>query len=78
MPLSDENSSVLRKLQAEVLYKTEGASRDDVFKAATTLEDVLSAMRQRYGAGHPDTVDTLAELDRARMTLEDKFDKFKF
>ena len=69
----DESSCFLRELHAEVLYKTEGASRDDVSKAATTLEYVLSVMRNRLGAGHPDTLRTLTELDRARMTLEDKF-----
>ena len=69
----DESSCFLRELHAEVLYKTEGASRDDVSKAATTLEDVLSVVRKRLGAGHPDTLRTLTELDRARMTLEDKF-----
>ena len=69
----DENSSVLRKLHAEALYKADGASRDEVFEAATILEDVLSLMRRRCGAGHPGTVETLTELDRARMMLEDKF-----
>ncbi|CAH0378807.1 unnamed protein product [Pelagomonas calceolata] len=69
----DDKGTYLRRLHAETVYKTEGASRDDVLKAATTLEDVLSLLRRRLGAGHPDTLETLAELDRARMTLEDKF-----
>ena len=69
----DVNGTALRRLHAEALYKTEGASRDEVSEAATTLEDVLSFMRRRCGAGHPGTVETLTELDRARMTLEDKF-----
>ena len=68
-----EQNPLMRRVYAETLYKTEGASRDDVSKAATTLEDVLSVMRKRLGAGHPDTLGTLTELDRARMTLEDKF-----
>ena len=63
----------LRQAHAEALYKTDGASRDEVFEAATILEDVLSLLRRRLGTGHPDTVGALAELDRARMTLEDKF-----
>mgnify|MGYP002854643938 CR=1 FL=1 len=65
----DVNGTALRRLHAEALYKTEGASREEVFKAATILEDVLSGLRQRCGAGHPDTVEALTELDRARMTL---------
>ena len=68
-----EQNPLMRRVYAETLYKTEGASRDDVSKAATTLEDVLSVVRKRLGAGHPDTLETLAELDRARMMLEDKF-----
>ena len=59
--------------ERRVVARADGASRDDVFKAATILEDVLSLMRRRCGAGHPDTMEALAELDRARMTLEDKF-----
>ena len=68
-----EQRPLMRRVYAEALYKTEGASRDEVFEAATILEDVLSLLRQRCGAGHPATVETLTELDRARMTLEDKF-----
>ena len=71
-----EQRPLMRRVYAEALYKTEGASRDEVFEAATILEDVLSLMRRRCGAGHPGTVETLTELDRVRMMLEDKFDKF--
>ena len=68
-----EQRPLMRRVYAEALYKTKGASRDEVIEAATILEDVLSLMRRRCGAGHPGTVETLTELDRARMTLEDKF-----
>jgi hypothetical protein len=68
-----EQRPLMRRVYAEALYKTEGASRDEVSEAATILEDVLSLMRRRCGAGHPGTVETLTELDRARMMLEDKF-----
>ena len=69
----DKYVPLLQQVIAEALYKADGASRDDVFKAATILEDVLSLMRRRCGAGHPGTVETLTELDRVRMMLEDKF-----
>ena len=56
---------------AMALYRTAGASRDEVCEAVAYFENVLIPQRRAYGPLHPHTLEVLAELDRARMILED-------
>ena len=39
------------------------------------LEEQVGTLRRVLGPSHPDTLDVLRELDRARMTLEDHYGK---
>ena len=61
---------------AMALYRPAGASRAEVSEAVAIFDDVLCKLRRVLGPSHPETLATLAELDRARMTLEDYL-KFK-
>ena len=61
---------------AKALYRPAGASRAEVLEAVAIFEDVLCTLRRVMGPSHPDTLEALVELDRARMTLED-YRKFK-
>ena len=61
---------------AMALYRPAGASRAEVSEAVAIFEDVLCKDRRVVGTSHPDTLENLAELERARMTLED-YRKFK-
>ena len=56
---------------AEALYSYPRASRGDVLQAVAILEDVLRYNRRVLGKHHPDTVETLTDLERARMRYED-------
>ncbi len=56
---------------AMALYRPAGASRAEVFEAVAIFEGVLCTERRVLGPSHPDILKVLAELDRARMTLED-------
>ena len=53
------------------LYRPAGASRGDIFEAVATFEEDVCKLRRVLGPSHPDTLEILRELDRARMTLED-------
>ena len=65
-----------RLAYAIALYRPAGASRAEVSEAVAIFDDVLCKLRRVLGPSHPETLATLAELDRARMTLEDYL-KFK-
>jgi len=61
---------------AKALYMTAGASRGAVLEAVAILEEQVCNQRRVMGPSHPDTLEVIVELDRARMTLED-YRKFK-
>ena len=65
-----------RLAYAMALYRPARASRAEVSEAVAIFDDVLCKLRRVLGPSHPETLATLAELDRARMTLEDYL-KFK-
>ena len=69
--MQDDVTLLLRCNFAEVLYSDAGASRADILEAVTILEDVARVRRRVFGARHPDTVETLTDLERARMKRED-------
>ena len=56
---------------AEALYMDPTASRADILQAVAMLEELARVSRRVLGANHPDTVETLASLERARMKRED-------
>ena len=56
---------------AEALYSDARASRADILQAVTLIEDVVRYNRRVLGKHHPDTVETLTDLERARMRRED-------
>ena len=62
---------VVRQAYAEALYCDARASRADILEALVLLEDVVRALRRILGKHHPDTLDALADLERARMRGED-------
>ena len=61
---------------AMALYRPAGASRAEVFEAVAIFEELRCKLRRVLGPSHPETLEVLGELDRARMTLEDYL-KFK-
>ena len=61
----------VRQNYAETLYKDTTASRADILQGVVMIEDVARVRRRVFGPRHPDTVETLTELDRAGVTLED-------
>ncbi len=69
-----ERTLNLRKLYAESLYLTDAASRDDVAKATTILEDVARTARRRAcRVGYADDIHTsLAEAREKLASLETK------
>ena len=71
--LGPENDITLgiQENYAEALYMDPTASRADILQAVTMLEEFSRANRRILGANHPDTVETLASLERARMRRED-------
>ena len=56
---------------AMALYRPAGASRAEVSEAVAIFEDVSCKARRVLGPSHPDTLEFLGELERARKTLED-------
>ena len=56
---------------AEALYNDVRASRADILQGVALLEDVARVRRRVFGTRHPDTVETLASLERARTRRED-------
>ena len=65
----DVGRDIVMKLAS--MMRTAGASRDEVIEAVAYFENVLIPSRRAYGPLHPYTLGILAELDRARMILED-------
>ena len=65
-----------RLAYAKALYRTAGASRGEVFEAVASFEEQLCKDRRVLGPSHPEALEVLGELERARMTLED-YRKFK-
>jgi hypothetical protein len=59
---------------AEMLYKDEGATLDDLHKAVTTLEDAAPGARRVLGAAHPLTQSLEDELQNARAALRARDD----
>ena len=68
---ADHHTIFVRQTYAEALYSDARASRADILEAVTILEDVVRANRRILGANHPDTVESLTELECARMRRED-------
>ena len=68
---TDHHTIVVRQTYAEALYCDARASRADILEALVLLEDVVRALRRILGKHHPDTLDALADLERARMRGED-------
>ena len=60
-----------RAIFALALYSDARASRGDVSQAAAILEEVTRYNRRVLGKHHPDTLDALTDLERARMKYED-------
>lgn len=56
---------------AEALFSDARASRGDVLQAVAILEDVTRYNLRVLGKHHPDTLETLARLEGARMKYED-------
>ena len=73
---TSESGQSFRLVYAKALYRPAGASRAEVSEAVAIFDDVLCKLQRVLGPSHPETLATLAELDRARMTLEDYL-KFK-
>ena len=62
-----ERTLNLRKLYAESLYLTDAASRDDVAKATTILEDLARTARRRASCEYTEEIH--ATLEEAREKL---------
>ena len=52
-------------------YKTPDATPEELREAASVFREVLQARRRILGRAHPDTVFTLASLDKVGMAMED-------
>ena len=50
---SHDYTLTMRKVYAETLYKADGATRDDLSEAVTTLEETARAARRVFGGAHP-------------------------
>ena len=61
----------VRQNYAETLYKDTTASRADILQAVAMLEDMVRTYRRVFGAHHPETLNVLTDLERARMRRED-------
>ena len=68
---TDAHTIVVRQNYAETLFGDTRASRADIRQAVTILEDVVRALRRILGKHHPDTLEALTDLERARMKRED-------
>ena len=51
------------------LYSAEGATRDDLREAVTTLEETARIARRVFGGAHPIVVRMETSLRNARATL---------
>ena len=66
---SHDYTLTMRKVYAETLYKADGATRDDLREAVTTLEDTARIARRVLGGAHPLTTDIEGNLQDARAAL---------
>ena len=57
----------LRQMYAESLYLTDAASRDDVAKATTILEDVARTARRRASCKYTEAIHASLETARAKL-----------
>ena len=64
-----ETTLRLRKVYAETLYKADGATRDDLREAVTTLEDAGRIAQRVFGGAHPTTMKIEEGLREARAAL---------
>ena len=63
----------LRKMYAESLYLTDAASRDDVAKATTILEDVARTARRRPSCKYTEAIHASLETAREKLaSLQNK------
>jgi hypothetical protein len=63
----------LRKMYAESLYLTDAASRDDVAKATTILEDVARTARRRASCKYTEAIHASLETAREKLaSLQNK------
>ena len=59
----------MRSLYAEMLYKKDGTTLDDLREAVTTLEDTERIARRVLGGSHPDAMWIEDDLRDARAAL---------
>ena len=66
---SNEITLRMRWTYAEVLYKADSATLDDIREAVSTLEELAPTARRVLGGTHPVAVDIEVELQDACATL---------
>ena len=66
---SHDYTLTMRKVYAETLYKADGATRDDLREAVTTLEETARTARRVFGGAHPTTENLEDALRAARAAL---------
>jgi hypothetical protein len=66
---SHELTLKMRGLYAEALYKADGATRDDLRVAVSTLEDAERIARRVLGSAHPFTEGVVGSLQEVRAAL---------
>ena len=66
---NDGTTLRMRWYYAEALYKADGAARDNLREAVTTLEDVERTARRVFGGAHPLTSAIEEDLRKARAGL---------
>ena len=59
----------LRWIYADALCLSDGASREDVVEAVTSLDELGTTTQRIYGISHPLAIDIQTALGRARETL---------
>ena len=59
----------MRSLYAEMLYRKDGTTLDDLREAVTTLEEIGRTARRVLGGAHPDTARIENNLRDARAAL---------
>ena len=59
----------MRSLYAEMLYKKDGTTLDDLREAVTTLDEIEPTARRVLGGAHPDTARIEDALRDARAAL---------
>jgi len=59
----------LKLLYAQLLYKDDGATLDDLHEAVAALEEIAPTARRVFGGAHPTTIWVEAALENARAAL---------